>query len=282
MRTLLSALTALLALLLAAGGLAAAWVDVNLVEESGFVALAAPLGADQDFQAALGDSLAGEVTANTGLPEQLRSLIEPVIRDAAGAVSSSSGYPTAWAETLRLSHSFTFARAPEPSEDVPAVLTLDLAPIITLLSENVTGRLGVDVPLVEDTTIDIGRVERGGVLSGMSDAVEPWPLYLGAAGIVALLSLVIARRRGTTLSLLGLGVAGIGCIGLLAGAWLPGLAVGAPGTGAVADVFLQGLTGRAAVSIARSSTPIIMIGLLAALVGVAARLALGRRRRNRL
>ena len=279
MRTLFSALAALLALVVAAGGLACAWLDQNLVEESGFVALAGPLVEDQAFQSALADSLAEEVTASAGLPDQLDALVEPLIRNAAGAVSGSSGYPAAWAETLRLSHAFTFAQAPDPSEAAPAVLTFDLAPVIGLLTESVDGSLGFEVPLPEDTTIDIGTVERGGLLSRLSDVVRSWPLYLTGAGVLALLALVIARRRGTTLALLGLGLALIGGIGALAGTWLPGMAAGIPGTGALADVFVQGLAGRAAADLAASSTPVVVGGLLALVIGVLLQIALGRRRR---
>jgi hypothetical protein len=279
MRTLFSALAALLALVMAAGGLASAWLDENLVEESGFVALAAPLVDDQGFQSALTDSLAREVTASSGLPDELDALVEPLIRNAAGAVSGSSGYPAAWAETLRLSHAVTFAQAPDASEAAPAVLTLDLAPVIGLLTENVGGSLGFEVPLPEDTTIDIGTVERGGLLSGFSDVARSWPLYLAGAAVLALVALVIARQRGTTLALLGLGVAVIGGIGVLAGTWLPATAAGIPGTGALADVFIEGLAGRAAVDLAGSSTPVVVCGLLALIVGVALQIALGRRRR---
>ena len=279
MRTLFSALAALLALLVAAGGLASAWLDENLVEESGFVALAAPLVDDQAFQSTLTDSLAEEITASAGLPDELDALVEPLIRNAAGAVSGSSGYPAAWAETLRLSHAFTFAQAPDPSEAAPAVLSLDLAPVIGLLTENVGGSLGFEVPLPEDTTIDIGTVERGGLLSGFSDVAKSWPLYLAGAGALALVALLVARRRGTTLAFLGLGVAVIGGIGALATAWLPGMAAGIPGTGALADVFVQGVAGRAAADLAASSMPVVVGGLLALVIGVFLQIALGRRRR---
>lgn len=278
MRTFFSAILALLALVAAAGGLASAWLDENLVDESGFVALAAPLGDDAEFQAALTESLAQEVTANTGLPEQFNSFVEPLIRDAAGAVTGSSGYPTAWTETLRLSHAFTFAQAPDPSEPAPAILTLDLGPVVGLVADNLGGSLGVDVPVPEDTTIEIGSVERGGLLSGVSDVVQGWGLYLAGAGVLALLAIVIARRRGTTLALLGLGVAAIGIVGLLAGDWVPNAAVNLPGTNPVADVFVRGLAGRAGADIAESSIAVIVGGLMALVIGVVGRRAFGRRR----
>ncbi len=278
MRTFFSAILALLALAAAAGGLASAWLDENLVDESGFVALAAPLGDDAEFQAALTESLAQEVTANTGLPEQFNSFVAPLIRDAAGAVTGSSGYPAAWTETLRLSHAFTFAQAPDPSEPAPAILTLDLGPVVGLVADNLGGSLGVDVPVPEDTTIEVGSVERGGLLSGVSDVVQGWGLYLAGAGVLALLAIVIARRRGTTLVLLGLGVAAIGIVGLLAGDWVPNAAVNLPGTNAVADIFVRGLAGRAGADIAESSIAVIVGGLMALVIGVVGRLAFGRRR----
>ncbi|MHA7209068.1 hypothetical protein [Arthrobacter sp. MDT1-65] len=279
MRTLVSALLALFALVVTAGGLMSAWLDENLVEETGFIALAAPLGDDPDFQATLSESLAQEVTATSGLPEQLQSFLGPVIQDAAGAVTGSSGYPAAWTETLRLSHAFTFARAPGPGEQAPAVLTLDLGPVAQLLADDVGGRLGVDVPVPDDTTIDVGALERGGMLSAFADAVQGWRLYLAGAVVLGLLAIVVARRRGTTLALLGIGVLGIGVLGLLAGAWVPAAAAGVPGTNAIADVFLGGLAERAGADIAASSMPVIVGGVLALVLGVVWRLAPGRRRR---
>jgi hypothetical protein len=279
MRTVASALLALLALVLTAVGLASAWVDENLVEEAGFVALAAPLADDAGFQSALSDSLVQEVTETTGLPEQLDRLVEPLVRDAAGAVSASSGYPAAWSETLRLSHAFTFAQAPDPSEPAPAVLTLDLGPVVQLVADSVGGTLGLDVPLPADTTIDIGSFERGGVLTGVADAVQPWGLYLAAAGLLAVLALVIARRRGTALALLGLGIVGIGLMGILARDWIPALAARAPGTNAIADVFLSGLAERAGADLADTSLPIVVGGAVAVVIGLVGQLALGRGRR---
>lgn len=279
MRTLLSALLALLALCTAALGLGSAWIDENLVQESGFVALAAPLAEDADFQAALSDSLVEEVTGSTGLPDRLDSFVEPLVRNAAGALTETSGYPAAWSETLRLSHAFTFAQAPDPAEPAPAVLTLDLGPVVQLVADGIGGGLGVDLPLPEDTTIDIGSIERGGLLSGVADVVQSWPLYLAAAGILAVLALLAARRRGTTLALLGVGVLAIGMLGLLAREWVPAAAARAPGTSEIAEVFVRGLAERAGADIAVSSMPVLVGGLVALVLGAVLQLAVGRRGR---
>ncbi len=281
MRTLVSALLALLALVVATGGLATAWVDQNLVKESGFVSLAAPLADDADFQAALVDSLAQDVTSSAGLPEQFNSFVEPIVRDAAGAVTGSSGYPGAWDQTLRLSHGITFAEAPDPSEPAPAILSLDLGPVISLVTENVGAGLGVDVPTPETTTIEVGSITRGGMFSAAADAAEEWPLYLAGAGALAVLALLIARSRGTTLALLGLGVAAIGALGLLVANRLPVVAVDSTGAGsaAVAQVFVRGLAERAGADLATSSAPVIIAGLIALVLGVVAQFVVGRGRR---
>lgn len=281
MRTPVSALLALLALVVAAGGLASAWVDENLVDESGFVALAAPLGDDAAFQSTLVDSLTQEATAGAGLPEQVTAFLEPVIRDAAGAVTSSEGYPGAWNRTLRLSHDITFAQAPDPEEPAPAIISLDLGPVTELLTENVEAAFPVEVPVPENTRIEVGSIERGGLFSGVADAVQHWGTYLAAAGVLAVLALLVARRRGTTLALLGIGVVLIGALGYLVAGQLPGIAVEATGANAVAQVFVQGLAQRAGADLATSSGPVIVAGAIAVVVGVVVQFLAGGRRRSR-
>ncbi|MHA7281557.1 hypothetical protein [Arthrobacter sp. TMS2-4] len=279
MRTVVSALLALLALVVAAGGLACAWVDRNLLEEPGFLALAAPLGQDTDFQAALTASVAEDFAANSALPGPVSGLVEPLIRDAAAAVTASSGYQGAWTEVLRRSHSVTLAHAADPSEPAPALLTLDLAPVVDLVAEEVGGRLGLEIPLPEDTTIAVGSVERSGVFGAVVDAVQSWPLYLTGAGVLGLLALTFSRRRGTTLALLGLGVAVIGVLGALAVGWIPAAAAQVPGNSADADVFLGGLGDRIGAAVAADSVPVIIGGLVAVVLGVVGQHAGGRRRR---
>ncbi|WP_104166114.1 hypothetical protein [Arthrobacter sp. SX1312] len=278
MRTVASALLALLALIVTAGGLACAWVDRNVVEEPGFVALAAPLGQDADFQAALTASVAEDFSAHSGLPDPLAALAEPLIRDATAAVTASSGYAGAWTEVLRRSHAVTLAHAADPSDPAPALLTLDLAPVAELVAETVGGSLGLDVPVPADTSIAIGSVERNGLFGAVVDAVQLWPLYLAGAGVLALLALMTARRRGTTLTLLGLGVVVIGVLGALAVGWVPAAAAQLPGTNAVADVFLGGLADRIGAAVAADSVPVVVVGLMVVALGVVGQFAVGRRR----
>ncbi|WP_051477110.1 hypothetical protein [Arthrobacter sp. Br18] len=281
MRTLASAVFALLALVLTAGALSAVWVEENLVQEQGFVALAAPLGDDPRFQAALSDSLAAEVVGSAGLPGRITDVIEPVIADAASSVTGSAAYPSAWNETLRISHAVTFAGVPAGTGDAaPAALSLDLGPVARLVADTAASSLGIDVPVPSDTTVDIGSFERGGLVRIVADAAGNWPLIAGAAGICALLAVLIARRRGTTIALLGCGVALIGLAGWFAASLVPGAAVAAAGQNGVAQVFAEGLAGRVALDLAESSLPVLVAGGIAVVIGGALRLTLERSTRS--
>ncbi|PPB50910.1 hypothetical protein C4K88_03360 [Arthrobacter pityocampae] len=277
MRTIVSALLGLLALVAAAGGLACAWVDQNLVEESGFLAITAPLGQDTDFQAALSASVVEDFSANSGLPGPINALVAPVVGDATAAVTASAAYADAWTEVLRRSHAVTLAHAADPSAPASPLLTLDLAPVADLVAGRVGGRLGFDIPAPEDTTIAIGSIERDGLVGAGMDAVQSWPRYLAGAGVLGLMALVIARRRGTTLALLGFGMVVIGVVGGLAVAWIPAAAARVPGTGAVADVFLGGVADRVGIDVAVDSVPVAVAGLIAVVLGVVGELAVGRR-----
>ncbi|MBG6216492.1 hypothetical protein IWX75_000936 [Arthrobacter sp. CAN_A6] len=281
MRTLASAVFALLALVLTAGALSAVWVDRNLVQEQGFVALAAPLGDDPRFQAALSESLAAEVVGSAGLPEQIADVVEPIITDAASSVTRSPGYPMAWDETLRLSHAITFAGVPEsPGDPTPGALSLDLGPVARLVADTAGSSLGIDVPVPPDTTVDIGSFEGGALVRAVAETAGNWQLIALAAGICALLSLLTARRRGTTLALLGCGAMLIGLAGWVVAGFVPDAAVAAVGSSGLAQVFAEGLAGRIGLNLAAFSLPVIVAGGIAVGIGVVLRLTLDRRVRN--
>jgi hypothetical protein len=278
MRTLASAFFALSALALTAGALSAAWVDSRLVEQEGFIDLAGPLARDAEFQKGLTGALAAELSTGSGIPGPLRSFLRPVIEDATSSVTRMSGYPRAWEETLRISHRLTLSTAPSnPNDPAPAVVSLDLGPVAALVSKEAGSRLGIEVPAPRNTLVEIGRLENGGALSLVSRIAQLWPVVAGGAGVFAALALLTARRRSTTLALLGLGGAAIGLLGWLGAGMIPGAAVSAAGPSAVAQVFARGFAGRVSADLAEASLPVIVGGLVVMVLGGALRLAFGRR-----
>ncbi|WP_026552538.1 hypothetical protein [Arthrobacter sp. H20] len=212
MRTFGSAVLALAALVLAGIALPGAWIDRNIVQVDGFVELAGPLGADPEFQAELTTALATEVTANAGLPDALSNIVEPLIADAAANVTALPGYPAAWDETLRRSHNLSFPINADLATgvDSPQPLRLDLAPVVALALQEVGSGIGIDVPAPAETLVDIGSPAQQEALSQLKAVSGGWPVLAIGAVVAALTALVLARRRGTALALIGLGSAVLG------------------------------------------------------------------------
>lgn len=236
MRTFVSAIATVLGILLAAVAVPAIWVDRNIVQEDGFVRLAAPLGKDSEFQRKLAAAAVG--TIDTGsVPGFLSGLLEPMLEKAAESLTGLPGYPAAWEETLRRSHRLSFADTASQGGAPTSSLTLDVAPLVALGSEEIsrTTRLPLDPP--GQTLINVGQpVQREWTERLATYAPMGYILAIGSA-VAFLLALVAARRRWTVLLAAGLG-------GLaLAGLWALGLQLGsaraqAADTGnAVANMF---------------------------------------------
>ncbi|MEM6105038.1 hypothetical protein AAHS21_02065 [Mycobacterium sp. 050272] len=200
---------------------AGAWVQLNLVDENGYAALARKAAGDPALQSAM----AGELTSRTmTLIAEHGGGRTPVdsaqVRDAAGAYTAGPSFPPMFATANRAAHRWLFADA--GSDDAWAV---DVAPMLNdpafrqILSEhNVSVPATLTVPL----TASVPHSLRQGELS----RVGAWGRWasLGAValcGFLALLTLLAARRRGKALTGLGVSALLVGAAG-----WV-GIQVGA-------------------------------------------------------
>jgi hypothetical protein len=210
MRTLFAALAALLAVLLTAVAVPAIWLDRNVVSSSGFVALASPLGAGDDFRTALADTTAKAVTANLKVPPTLLAVVQPVIASSTKALTEDPAYPAAWQDVLRRSHELTVERAGD--SDDGSALILDVAPMLNLVVDKVAAELGQQVSMPQEVLITLGGP---GQRETIAQVVRFAPLFywLGAAAVLSfVLALLIARRRSTTAALLGIGLASVAVV----------------------------------------------------------------------
>ncbi|QDG67726.1 MULTISPECIES: hypothetical protein [unclassified Pseudarthrobacter] len=217
MRTFVSAIAVVVGVLLSALAVPAIWLDRNVVQEDGFVALAAPLGQDAEFQQRLAAAAVGTIDAGA-IPDALAGLVTPVLEAAAGSLTALPGYPAAWEETLRKSHRLSFAApASAPAEpDSPSSLTLDVAPLVALATEELARTTGLPLTAPEQTLVNVGEPEQRQMVERAS-AYAPlgYSLAIGA-GIAFALALVSARRRWTVILAVGLGALA------LAGLWAAG------------------------------------------------------------
>lgn len=239
LRTFVSAAAVILGLLLAAVAVPAIWVDRNIVQEDGFVSLAAPLGKDAVFQQRLASAAVGSIDPAGGIPEPFAELVQPIIDAAATSLTTLPGYPAAWEETLRKSHRLNFpASGAAPSEAQPSTsLTLDVAPLVGLLTKQISDATNVPLEAPDQTLIDIGQPNQRQLVDQVS-AYAPmgYPLAAGSA-IALLLALIAARRRWTVLVGTGLGALVLAAVWKL-GSDAAGLAVGGTASGnEVADIF---------------------------------------------
>jgi hypothetical protein len=263
-------------MLLTAVALPAIWVDRNIVQEQGFVALAGPLGSDQAFQSGLVSALSSTAKAQLNLPPGLDNLAAGLIQTAATSVTTDPGYPQAWTQTLQQSHQVNFG------DTSTETLALDVAPLLKLVAARVSADLPVYVPINTPSQVlvslgDPGLRQYVTVVSKIGQA----GYWLGGAAVVLLLlGLAVARKRGTTAIMAAVGLALVALVWKIAEMVVIGMVERTPTGNAVADVFSTQLTTLAEVSVDRWILIAFIVAGSLFLVGILARvLEMGSTRR---
>lgn len=269
MRTFVSAVATVLGLLLAAVAVPAVWVDRTIVQEDGFVRLAAPLGKDSEFQKKLASAAVG--TIDTGaVPGFLSGLVQPMLEKAAESLTGLPGYPAAWEETLRRSHRLSFPEqgAESTGGAGASTLTLDVAPLVVLGSGEISRATGLPLDPPAQTLINVGQpAQRQWAEQLATYAPMGYILALGS-GIAFLLALVAARRRGTVLLAAGAGALALAALWAF-GAQLGAARALAADTGnAVANMFRDEFVAAAAADFQAWTAAAAVSGGVLVVVGI--------------
>ncbi|MEV7605251.1 hypothetical protein AB0N65_07405 [Paenarthrobacter sp. NPDC089322] len=240
MRSFVSAVAVVLAVLLTAIAVPAAWVDMNVVKEDGFVRIAGSLGNDPDFQRRLATAAAANFQSSVDLPEPLKSLAADALGEAASGMQSWSDYPQAWEETARNSHRLNFADANQPEEAVtPTALLLDIGPLVRLIRDHFASSSGIRIEVPAESLVTLGEPSQRQLVERVTAFAPLWWVAALGAVVSALLALVAAQRRSVVLVFLGLGGLALAAV-WTAGADLAGGMVGSFSRGdGVADLFKQ-------------------------------------------
>lgn len=189
----------------------AMWAQVNVIDEDGYASLAASAARDERLQDAMADELTAQVVelaSGRGYP-----LNPEVAAMAASAYTRNSGFPGQFAQANRIAHRWMFTGA-VPSGDSTDQWLIDVAPMLADPSFAATlGSLDLRVPQTLTVPLTVGTPElRPGTLRALA-SWGPW-LSSGVAALAAasaLLTLIVSRSRGKTLTALGVS-------GLLVGA----------------------------------------------------------------
>lgn len=280
MRTAASAFFVLFALVLGAVALPSAWLAFNVVAEDGFVELAAPLADDAEFTGALAETMSEEAAAGVELPFGMTDMVQPLLRDVMEGITQQPEFDEAWQETLRRSHALNFTdEGQPPSESGSSPLFIfDVAPLVELMTAEIGGQLGVDVPASEQTLLEVGDTDQFDVVDRAETAAELWPALTIASAVGALLALALARRRSTTLAFLGLGVLLVGAGWWLAAGFAPDLVNQGTGDVAVADTFRDVFIARAVSDFQEWCLAVLAAGILLMVAGIVGRLLIGSRK----
>ncbi|MGK3708219.1 hypothetical protein [Arthrobacter sp. IK3] len=271
MRTFGSAILVLLALVLSGAAVGSAWLAQNVVSAQGFAQLAQPLGEDEPFQAQLSTAVASQASAavTDGLPDGLVSLVEPIIERVVSGFQDAPGYPEAWTQTLERSHTATF------DSGTP---TLDLGPLLTLVNAQIAGEIGTEPADAGERLLTVSGQDRSAELETLVRFADSWPLLAAAAVLAALLGLLVARRRSTTLALTGAGLAMLAGVLWLASGAAGRVVEGQTPANPVASTFVDGLVPLAQASFQSWLLVLLIGGGVAFVLGLVLRLAAGSRR----
>lgn len=275
MRSFFAAVAAIAALILAAVSVPAIWADRSVVSPDGFVAMAGPLGEDPQFQKALAAATAKAATSQLDTAPILQELIRPIIQGTAENLASDPGFPAAWAETLRRSNELTVVDPAANANDTGA-LNLDVAPLLQLVIKKVGAGIGQDFQAPQQVLVSLGSPNQRTAIVKFSE-VSSLGIWLAGGALIALaLALLLARRRSTTVALVGLGLAAIAGVWKLGLELLAGNILSTAGGNAVADMFKQQYVSAASASFNGwiMVTLVVAAGLI--LIGLISRAVAGR------
>lgn len=265
-------LTALFVLLAGVGMIIAVpslWATATVVSPDGFAEAASQAAAQPEVRAYFADQIADEVAQTTTVP-----LAGSAVKPLATSYTQSPKFVTDFTEIARQQHAWLFT-APSPDTSIHQ-MELNITPMVNSTLADAPIPVTIDQPItvpIDQNRLTAGSLEQSGTqltLIGWISAV--------VAAVAGLAALVISRNRAAVVGWLGLAALAAGVTGVLIATYLERMAsdnvtASDLGTQQVVDVVagdvLHGLT----------VTSLIVggLGLLVALVGVIASVAIRRR-----
>ena len=197
----------------------AVWLQLNIVNEGGYAALAQNAAGDPALQSAMTAELTTRAMALIAARGWGRYPVDSSqVHDVASAFTAGREFPPLFAQANRAAHAWLFTE-PRPGQN-DNQWVLDVAPMLrdasfqqVLSSHDVTVPADLTVPVTVSLPSTF-RSLRQGELSRLAKW-GPW-VTIGAtalSGLFALLTLAAARRRGKALTGLGVSALLVGAAG---------------------------------------------------------------------
>jgi len=279
MRSFLAFLLGLLALVCTAVAVPTLWTERNLVDETGYVALAEPLGRDPAFKKILAQTVTESVVDDSGLSAKTRAAVRPVVLQGARSVVELDRFPAAWAESNRRTHQFWFGepgRTPTRTDR----LVVDVSPLAALVADQLPAGVRSTVKVPRQALVVVGGSEERRAIQRL-EVLDPWSYWIGAGAVLfAVGAVLLARRRSAAALWLGIGTLVVAAV--LKGAAVLGapiLAERASSASRLGARLEDALRETAEASFDRWLLVVAAIGLVLAVVGAVGRLVSARRER---
>ncbi len=191
------------------------WAQRNVVDESGYAALAASAAKDSKLQEAMASELTTQIRAFAS--DNGYELNADLVHDVAAVYTGNAGFPGQFGQANRIAHRWMFTDSIQRDESSDDRWLIDIAPMLNDPSLKATlGNLDLEVP--QTLTVPITVPDTTGLQPGKLRSVATWGPWVSVGatiltGVFALLTLAAARSRGKALAALGVSALVVGAAG---------------------------------------------------------------------
>lgn len=200
LRDLLSVLLLIAATLIGALWLPSVWIEQNVVDQDGFLAITQPLAEDATFQRAVTDSAVEEALDHDVVPGVVADRAAPMLQEQAPRLTGTTAYTEMWDAAMVELHGALFTPGASP-------LDVDLLPLIDSLLTGVEDALPLvdDLPRPGEATVTLASIPDVPLLNHAT-VLDPWAHRAGPIALgLAVLAVLVAGHRRLMLTLAGLG-----------------------------------------------------------------------------
>lgn len=196
------------ALVLGALWMPAVWLETNVVDQEGFLAVTEPLADDTELQRTLSDSAVEEILGDDSVPGWLSEQITPIAEEQVAKATDTEAYATTWRTTMASLHTALFDSGESP-------LDVDLAPTIDVILTGAEEYVPISLPRPDSAVVTLATVPDVPLLRHAA-VLDPWAGRLGPIALgMAAVAVLIAGHRRTMLLLAGLATMGAGGLAFL-------------------------------------------------------------------
>ena len=193
----------------------AMWAQKNVVDANGYAAFAQSAAKDPKLQQAMASELTTQIVSLAS--DRGYHLNSDLVRGVTAAYTQNAGFPGQFAQANRIAHTWLFTDEIRRQEGTDDRWLIDIAPMLSDPSLRQTlGTLNLDVP--NTLTVPVTVSDSAGIQPGQLRLLSRWGPWgsVGAAilaGVLALLTLAVARSRGKALAALGVSALLVGAAG---------------------------------------------------------------------